>query len=205
MEVDLPTVGVGVDPSLDVHADAAFVRSVLDGIDGPVVLCGNSYGGVVITEASAGHPSVAHLVYLAAFMPDADDELASFLPNNATPEFMAGAVFRDDGLVELKAEVAAELVFQQAPADVIEWATAQTRPMAMGAGGIPTVTGVGWRDIESTCVVCSEDLTIHPDSQRHWAKTRATHAIEDRVRSPVRPRSTTDAGCPRRSSRRRPR
>ena len=41
-------------------------------------------------------------MYLAAFMLDADDELASFLPNNATPEFLAGAVFRDDGLVDVR-------------------------------------------------------------------------------------------------------
>src|SRR6478672_323225 len=71
--VDRPTVADGVDPATDCHADAGHVRRVVDGIPGPVILCGNSYGGVVITEASAGHDRVRHLVYLAAFMPDESD------------------------------------------------------------------------------------------------------------------------------------
>jgi alpha-beta hydrolase superfamily lysophospholipase len=54
LSIDLPTIGEGVDPSLDFHADAEHVREILDGLDGPIVLCANSYGGVVITEASAG-------------------------------------------------------------------------------------------------------------------------------------------------------
>ena len=49
LEPDLPTVGEDVDPALAVHDDAAHVRSVLDGLNGPSVVCGNSYGGVVIT------------------------------------------------------------------------------------------------------------------------------------------------------------
>jgi pimeloyl-ACP methyl ester carboxylesterase len=48
--VDLPTVAAGADPMFDCHTDAAHVRAILDGLDGPVVLCGNSYGGVVITR-----------------------------------------------------------------------------------------------------------------------------------------------------------
>src|SRR5690348_7403276 len=85
VEMDLPRVRTGVDPKADLHVDAAYVRGLLDEANGPVVLCGNSYGGVVITEASGGHPNVARLVYLAAFMPDADDELASFLTSSCTP------------------------------------------------------------------------------------------------------------------------
>jgi pimeloyl-ACP methyl ester carboxylesterase len=71
LEVDLPTMDENCDPAANFHTDAAHLRAVIDGIEGPVVLCGNSYGGVVITEASAGHPRVQRLVYLAAAMPDA--------------------------------------------------------------------------------------------------------------------------------------
>src|SRR5579871_5973595 len=51
VQVDLPSVGVDVDPTSDMHGDAAHVRAVIDGLSGPVVLCGNSYGGVVITRS----------------------------------------------------------------------------------------------------------------------------------------------------------
>jgi len=53
-----------------VSTDAANVRSVVDSIDGPVLLVGHSYGGAVITEAAAGADSVVGLVYVAAFAPD---------------------------------------------------------------------------------------------------------------------------------------
>src|ERR1700759_2024650 len=47
--------------------DAAAIRAVVQAIDGPVLLVGHSYGGAVITQASAGLSNVVGLVYLAAF------------------------------------------------------------------------------------------------------------------------------------------
>ncbi|WP_410876972.1 alpha/beta fold hydrolase [Nocardia sp. A7] len=47
--------------------DAQALQSVLDGIDGPVVLVGHSYGGVVITNTHS--PKVKANVYIAAFAP----------------------------------------------------------------------------------------------------------------------------------------
>lgn len=65
----------------DLHDDATHVRATLDGLDGPVVLCGHSYGGAVITEAAAGpHPALSHLVYLTAAIPDVGQSLASLAP-----------------------------------------------------------------------------------------------------------------------------
>jgi pimeloyl-ACP methyl ester carboxylesterase len=42
--------------------------------DGPVVLVGHSYGGVVISEAGTD-PKVDRLVYVAAFAPDAGESV----------------------------------------------------------------------------------------------------------------------------------
>jgi pimeloyl-ACP methyl ester carboxylesterase len=41
---------------------------------------GHSYGGVVITEAG-NHPSVAALVYVAAFAPDKGESVSSLIAN----------------------------------------------------------------------------------------------------------------------------
>lgn len=177
VEVDLPSVGEDVDPAINSHDDAAHVRAVLDTIDGPVVLCGNSYGGVVITEASAGHPRVVRLVYIAAYMPDVDDDLTTFLTSNCTPESLTGATLRPDGLVDLDKELTKKLAFHQAPPDVADRAAARIRPMALG-GGSPTVHEAGWRTIPSTYIVCSEDRSIQPEAQRRWARERATDSIE---------------------------
>lgn len=176
--LDLPSVGVDADPTADMHADAVFVRSVLNEIDGPVVLCGNSYGGVVITEASAGQSNVARLVYMTAFMPDADDDLTAFMPGNCTPEFLSGTQFRDDGLVDYDPALAKRTVFQECSAEVADWAVTMLRPTAMGSVGSPRVLGVGWHDIPSTFVVCNEDHAIQPEAQRRWAAERATDSVE---------------------------
>ncbi len=57
-------------PLRSLAGDAAYVRDVLESIEGPIVLVAHSYGGMVITEAAAGLDSVVALVYVGAFAPD---------------------------------------------------------------------------------------------------------------------------------------
>ena len=178
VSVELPTIGEGVDPSLDFHADAKYVRDILGGLDGPIVLCGNSYGGVVITEASAGAHNVVRLIYLAAFMLDEQDEVPGALLTNCTPEFLGGFAFGDNGLATFDRNTAKDVVFNQAPREVAQAAVDQFRPMALGLGSTTTVTAAGWRDIPSTYVICSNDRSLQPDAQRRWAAQRATESIE---------------------------
>ncbi|GGT47410.1 alpha/beta fold hydrolase [Nonomuraea spiralis] len=65
----LTTVAVA-NPLRSVEGDATYLRDVIDGIGGPVVLVGHSYGGMVISQAAAGNPAVRALVYVAAFAPE---------------------------------------------------------------------------------------------------------------------------------------
>src|SRR4051794_41971436 len=62
-------------PLRGVVHDAEYVRSFVDTIDGPVVLVGHSYGGCVITNASAGADSVRALGYICAFAPEEGERL----------------------------------------------------------------------------------------------------------------------------------
>ena len=52
--------------------DAERTRKMVAQVEGPVVMVGHSYGGVVISEAG-NRPNVAALVYIAAFAPDAGE------------------------------------------------------------------------------------------------------------------------------------
>ena len=63
--VDLPLTGL--------DDDASVVTHTLDRLDGPVVLVGHSYGGLVISRVANGRDDVSHLVYIAALMIGADD------------------------------------------------------------------------------------------------------------------------------------
>jgi pimeloyl-ACP methyl ester carboxylesterase len=65
-------------PLRGLASDAAYLRSVLDTIDGPIVLVAHSYGGMVISNAATGDPDVKALVYINAFAP-AEGESAAEL------------------------------------------------------------------------------------------------------------------------------
>jgi pimeloyl-ACP methyl ester carboxylesterase len=55
--------------------DAALVRNTLTQILEPVVVVGHSYGGAVMSEATAGLTNVHALVYVPAFALDAGESL----------------------------------------------------------------------------------------------------------------------------------
>src|ERR1700677_827588 len=62
-------VSVVQEPLTSLAEDVAATKRVLDLQQGPTLLVGHSYGGVVITEAGNA-PNVVGLVYIAAFIPD---------------------------------------------------------------------------------------------------------------------------------------
>jgi pimeloyl-ACP methyl ester carboxylesterase len=68
----------------------ATTKSVIDGVKGPVVVVGHSYGGAVITGAAAGSLNVRALVYLAALAPDANEPIGEF--NEKYPSEPGGAL-----------------------------------------------------------------------------------------------------------------
>jgi pimeloyl-ACP methyl ester carboxylesterase len=75
-------VSVVQNPTISLTGDVAATRAVLDTQDGPAVLVGHSYGGVVITEAG-NHASVDTLVYITAFAPDAGESVGTLIANPA--------------------------------------------------------------------------------------------------------------------------
>jgi pimeloyl-ACP methyl ester carboxylesterase len=78
--IELPSVDGDPDAPPGLEDDVAAVVRALEETDGSVVLCGHSYGGVVVTVAAAGRADVAELVYVCAFMPDVGESLATFAP-----------------------------------------------------------------------------------------------------------------------------
>lgn len=68
------TVRSITNPLRSLAADAAYVRTFLESIDGPVVLAAHSYGGAVITNAATGLTNVEALVYVNAFAPDEGEQ-----------------------------------------------------------------------------------------------------------------------------------
>ena len=73
-------VSIVQNPTISLTGDVAATRAVLDAQDGPAVLVGHSYGGVVITEAG-NHPNVDTLVYITGFAPDAGESVGTLIAN----------------------------------------------------------------------------------------------------------------------------
>ena len=69
----------------------ASAERVLARQDGPTVLVGHSFSGMIVTEAGV-HPNVSALVYVAARAPDADEDYTALAKAYPTPPATAGIV-----------------------------------------------------------------------------------------------------------------
>jgi pimeloyl-ACP methyl ester carboxylesterase len=174
--VDLPLTGL--------PDDATHVREMLDSLDGPVLLVGHSYGGAVITEAG-DHPSVARLLYLAAFPLEENESAASAasadpataqISHDGRPELRSGLIFDEAGLMSIDRDVAAAMFYNDCDAESTAWALDRLRPQAL-ASLQQQPAAVAWRSRPSTYVVCADDRTVHPELQRILAR-RCTDVVQ---------------------------
>ena len=170
----IPVVAVEL-PLTSLADDAACVRAATDAVDGPVVLCAHSYGGVVITQAGTG-ANVEQLVFLCALAVEAGYSAMHPTDVKDLPptELGAALVFSADGSsVGLDPDRGRVALYRDCdPADA-EAAVARLRPMAVACLASPA-TVVAWHDRPSTYVVCTADLTVHPELQRVLARPFTT-------------------------------
>jgi pimeloyl-ACP methyl ester carboxylesterase len=157
--------------------DAGAIAACVDAIDGPVVLVGHSYGGAVITEASATQNNVTALVYLAAFGPDKGESCASvqdpfppsLLASTSHPtSYDASGAPQAPGLFITK-EQFRETVCADLPIDIAERMFAAQRPLSLAAL-TGKVTAVGWKSKPSWYLVSEHDNAIAPDAERFMAE-----------------------------------
>ncbi|HZZ48122.1 MAG TPA: alpha/beta hydrolase [Pseudonocardia sp.] len=150
--------------------DAQLVRDALKGLGEPAVLVGHSYGGAVITAASADNDDVAHLVYLCAALPQAGEAVGDLLGRDPEPQGDLSAALdpREDGTATMKREVARLAFFNDASDDEVgPWLD------GMGAHALGTfgekVTAVGWQQHPSTYVIALQDKQFSVALQREFA------------------------------------
>jgi pimeloyl-ACP methyl ester carboxylesterase len=176
--VELPSCvaspGALGEAAADMYADADAVGAALDEEDGPVVLVGHSYGGMVITDAAAGYGNVKHLVYVTSVMPERHETLASFGGEREPGPWMDPRP--EDGTMGVKAEFLPEAFMQDCDEEAIAGALERlTRQPLAVFGQAPRA--VAWREKPSTYVVCAEDRATPPEAQREFAK-RAERVVE---------------------------
>ena len=170
-------------PTKSLVDDAATTRQVIDGVDGPVVLVGHSYGGAVITEAGT-HPSVAALVYITAFVPDQGESvntlLGTFPQDGPQPPILPPV----DGYLFLDRDKFHEAFAGDVSAAEAQFMADSQVPWGLDALG-GTIGEAAWRAKPSWYLHVTEDRMIPPAAQASMAEragatvaeTPGSHAI----------------------------
>jgi pimeloyl-ACP methyl ester carboxylesterase len=168
------TVSIVQQPMTSVAEDVAATTRILNMQSGRVVLVGHSYGGAVITEAG-NHASVASLVYVAAFAPDAGEVLGQI--SGATPPAAHSIAPTSDGYLlvnaaDFPADFAADLPLRQA-----EFMAISQMPINGRIWGTP-IGAPAWRSKPSFAIVTTADRMINPDLQRSMYARAGSNVTE---------------------------
>ena len=169
-------VSVVQNPTNSLADDVAVTKRTLAGQDGPAILVGHSYGGVVITEAG-NDPKVAGLVYIAAFAPDKGESVASLIQNPPPGAPVPPILPPQDGYLFLdRSKFAASFAADVTPAEAAFMADSQV-PWGLDALN-GAVTQPAWKTKPSWYLVATEDKMIPPDAQRAMSKRAGATVVE---------------------------
>jgi pimeloyl-ACP methyl ester carboxylesterase len=176
-------------PLRGLASDAAYIRSVLDSVTGPIVLVGHSYGGAVISEAAVDAPRVKALVYVAAFVPEVGEsaiQLTDKFPGSTLGQATAIQYYPLPGGGQAEELVIKKELFREQFAAGVPVRTAQVmaagqRPITLAALQEPA-TAAAWKTIPSWYLVATEDRNIPPAAERWMAKRARAHTVT--VRAP---------------------
>jgi pimeloyl-ACP methyl ester carboxylesterase len=161
-------VAIVQNPTDSLEGDVAATTQVLDDLDGPTVLVGHSYGGVVITETGSD-PRVAGLVYIAAFAPDKGESVNTLIADPPPGAPVPPNLPPRDGYLFLDREKFHDSFAGDLPADDAAFMADSQVPWGLGALG-GTVSEPGWRLKPSWYLVAADDRMIPPPAQRAMAE-----------------------------------
>src|ERR1700733_3014309 len=175
----LQAVGLNVtsvqNPLTTLPEAVASAERVLARQDGPTVMVGHSFSGMIVTEAGM-HPNVSAVVYVAARAPDAGEDYTELAKRFPAPPASAGIVFDgDEGRLSETAflrDFAGDLPKSKAMA---LYAVQEPFQKALLTG---KTTHAAWRSKPSFYAVSTEDRTINPDLERFMAKRMGAKTIE---------------------------
>ncbi|SOD98766.1 alpha/beta fold hydrolase [Blastococcus haudaquaticus] len=171
-------------PLRSVSGDAAYLRDVLAGIAGPIVLVGHSYGGLVITEAASGNHAVVALVYVGAFCPESGESaiaLSGMFPGSTLADALVGYPVSTGGNELRIAEDAfpAQFAGDVPVARAVVMAVTQ-RPVTEAAltEGLPSAEAA-WHRLPSWFVYGDADENIPAELQRFMVDRAGAKGVRE--------------------------
>lgn len=170
------TVSIVQNPTMTLADDVAVTKRALAAQDGPVMLVGHSYGGVVITEAG-NDPKVVGLAYIAAFAPDKGESVSALIkdppPGAPVPPIMPP----QDGFLFLD-----RTKFRASFAGDVSEETASFMADSQVPWGLEALNGAvtepAWKSKPSWYLVATDDRMIPPDAQRAMSRRAGSTVVE---------------------------
>ncbi len=167
-------VQVAQPPETSFEDDVAATNRVLDRLDGPAILVGHSYGGMIISEAG-NNAHAKGLVYVAAFQPEVGETLLKLqgsLPpaGNSIAPSADGFLYIDPA--HFHADFAADL-----PADASDFMARSQVGLSVKCAGAPAMHPA-WKTKPSWAIVAKEDRSINPDLERSMYKRSGATTTE---------------------------
>lgn len=156
--------------------DVDAVRRVLAQQDGPTLLVGHSYAGMVISEAGTD-PHVTGLVYIAARAPDAGEDYPALTRKFAAAPAGAGLQWDTNGWGSLSQPAfVKDFAGDLPPAEALAYYAVQ-QPFARAITTAKT-TVAAWHDKPTWYAVSRQDRTIDPELQRFMAQRMKASTVE---------------------------
>jgi pimeloyl-ACP methyl ester carboxylesterase len=168
-------VTVVQEPITSLADDVAATNRVLDLQNGPSLLVGHSYGGMVITDAG-NRPDVAGLVYVAAFQPDKGESLIS-LASSKPAGSMNIRETKDGQYLYLDPATFAADFAADLPKDEASF-LAKSQVFASKAAFTTKVGDPAWKTKKSWAIVATNDRSINPELERDMAKRAGSDVTE---------------------------
>ena len=163
-------------PTISLADDVAVTKRALAAQNGPVILVGHSYGGVVITEAG-NDQKVTGLVYISAFVPDKGESVSALIkdPKPVAPVppilppqdgylFVDKAKFPASFAADVSAEAAEFMADSQVP-----WGVEALNG---------TISEPAWKAKPSWYLISAEDKMIPPEAQRAMSRRAGSRVAE---------------------------
>lgn len=166
-------------PLTSLDDDVATTQRALAREQGPVLLVGHSYGGVVITEAGTD-PKVVGLVYLAALIPDVGESASSLL-GSVPPTPLLSQLTEDEYGFETVSEqgYVDDFVEGLPKREQLVLAATQTPTSVSALGGI--ASSAAWKQKPSWYLITDTDRAVSTSLQQFMAKR--IHASTQEVTS----------------------
>jgi pimeloyl-ACP methyl ester carboxylesterase len=170
------TVSIVQNPTISLADDVAVTKRTLAAQDGPAILVGHSYGGVVITEAG-NDPKVAGLVYIAAFAPDTGESVSALIKNPPPGAPVPPILPPQDGFLLLDRAKFQASFAADVSADAAAFMADSQVPWGLDALN-GAVTDPAWKTKPSWYLVATDDRMIPPDAQRAMSRRAGSIVVE---------------------------